>query len=901
MNNIFLSCLLSFLRFLLWFRYSIQVKGLDKLTPQILDKPGGVLFLPNHPSLLDPVIVMTILWHRFQPRPLVVEYSYRTSWIYPFMKVVRALPIPNFGVSGNVLKKRKAEQSLERVAHCLQQGHNMIVYPAGRLQYSENEVVGGASGTYRILSMAPEANVVIVKTTGLWGSSFSRALTGEMPSFGKELLKGALVILKNLILFTPRRRVTIELMPAPDDFPCGRTKMELNRYLENIYNAPGYGRKEPGFVMKLVPYSVWTQKVVRPKAVVYEKNGIDLTQISQVIRKKVLEEIALVSERNIDDITEDMDLSTDLGLDSLSNAELVVFLDDYYGIKGVRPQDLTTVAAVMLIAAQKLVPDNAEYELHLQEKAHRAWSEGKRPEVLFVQGDTLAEVFLQSCKRMGSSVACADDVVGIMTYKRMNVAAILLANQIRQFKGKHVGILLPACVAADLVILACVLAQKIPVMLNWTVGPRFIAYMKELMELEVVVSEWTFLDRLENVDLLCIADEIVLLSEMKGKVKWKEKAQAYWLAMQPPSAVLKKLGLDKVSPDEPAVFLSTSGTEGIPKCVPLSHRNILTNQRAAMQAVEITSDDCMLGFLPPFHSFGFSATGIFPLFTGIKVAYFPDPFDSIRLAKAIDRWGGTVICTAPTFLSKLLKVAKSEQIKSVRLVISGAEKASKGLVDMLHAVVPRAKFVEGYGITECSPVIALSSGEEESLGRVKPVQDVEIKILDINTFDELSIEQQGLVVVRGPNVFDGYYKSDRDPFVVIDGKRWYNTGDLGKVDEQGRLALVGRLKRFVKIGGEMIGLPALEEALVDAAIEKKWVVHEEEGVHFAITAYGEEGEHLRLVLYTTAEITLDEVNRAIKAYGYSNLARISHINRVDEIPLLATGKVNFGLLKEQSP
>jgi long-chain-fatty-acid--[acyl-carrier-protein] ligase len=353
------------------------------------------------------------------------------------------------------------------------------------------------------------------------------------------------------------------------------------------------------------------------------------------------------------------------------------------------------------------------------------------------------------------------------------------------------------------------------------------------------------------------------------------------------------------SDENEAVLLFTSGTESMPKGVPLTHQNILSNQRATLQGIEIFTNDILLGVLPPFHSFGFSISGIMPFLCGIRTAFYPDPTNGKHIANEIERWNATIMCGAPTFLKGMLKAAKPGQLKTLRLTVSGAEKAPPELIRLLATHSLEKTFVEGYGITECAPVLTMNQLNVPPKGVGKALPGVELSVVDIDTHERMPIEKQGLVLARGPNIFSGYLnKGLSSPFIQVNGKEWYNTGDLGYLDKEGYLYLSGRLKRFIKVGPEMISLASIEDALLEVAHEKSWTP-EEEGPRLAICAKEFAGEKPKIFLFTKFPVSVEEVNKSLREAGFSNLVKVTNVQQLPEIPIMGTGKINYRLLESQ--
>jgi long-chain-fatty-acid--[acyl-carrier-protein] ligase len=890
-----------FFRFALWFRYRIKVKGLENLNKETLNKPGGVLFLPNHPAIfIDPVTVTLSIFPKFIIRPMIVEYFYYMPVVNSLMKLLDALPVPNFVTSSNSLKKNRSEKVIQTVIQDLRKGQNFLLYPAGKTKFTNYEAIGGASATHRIIEEVPEANIVLVRTKGLWGSSFSRAITGSVPNMYPTIFQGIKKVFKNLLFFTPRREITIELIPAPADFPYKASRLEMNKWLEVWYNQPdGLTKQEgklPGDSLMLVSYSRWGQDV----PAVYAKNHlkdakINLNKIPQEIQNKIIQKLSAITEYDPANIKPEMTLAADLGLDSLDMAEVVVYLQDEFSVDGVPVSELGTVAMVMAIAAKTIVVKDETEE---EEQEFSAWKKPVSRTVLkMAPGDTIPEVFLNNCERLGSALACGDARSGILNYKQLKMRAILLARHIKKYPGEYIGVLLPASVAAYVTVLAIQMAGKVPLLVNWTTGSRHLQSIVEQSKVQIVLSSWAFLDRLENVNFEGIEDKLVMLEDVRGEITLKDKIKAFLLSKKSPKAIAEALGINHISPESNAVLLFTSGTENVPKGVPLTHKNILSNQRAIYDTIEFYSDDVLLGILPPFHAFGFTVTGLLPLMGGIKVAFSPDPTDGKRLSKAAEKWNASILCGAPTFLKGIFKMAQPEQLKRVRMIVSGAEKAPKELFSLAETVTKNAVFLEGYGITECSPILTANLPGEPHVGVGRPIKGVEACIVSNETGERMPQGQQGMIMVRGPNIFNGYLSPGiNSPFVMIEGQKWYKTGDLGIIDQQGFLTITGRLKRFIKIGAEMVSLASIEDALLEVAQRRGWELFPE-GPSLAICAKEQNGDKPKIYLFTKFLTNIDEVNRSLKESGFSNLVKVSAVYQLSDIPIMGTGKVNYRSLE----
>lgn len=877
-KNLFSYILYGSLRFLLSLRYRIQVKGLETLK-----EDRGILFLANHPAEIDPCILIAVLWPTYRPRPLALDFLFELPLVSWLLHLLGALPVPNFEESANSFKRLQMEKTYEELFKGLKRGDNLLIYPAGGLKRQAEERIGGTSGVHEVLQKSPEAKVVLVKTSGLWGSSFSTALTGSTPDLGATFWRNFKVLLKNGIFFAPRRQVVVECTRAPADFPFKKERLEINQYLERWYNTP----IEP---LKLVSYSFWKEDLpsLAPKESVAKSA---LEAIPQEIEERIRSELGQLARLAPEQIGLDQELSRDLGLDSLDLAQITSFLKEQYGVS-VRAQELVTVGNVMAFGAGVQKSEMPQEELP-KEIPSRWQKERERPPPHSPKGETIPEAFLNQAKRMGSHLACSDLLSGEVDYRRLKLSVLLLADHFRSFPSKRIGVLLPASVVVNVVVLALQLAGKVPVMINWTLGSHNLNAVVKQSGITQTLSSRRFLNRLEHAELGVVGEQIVLLEDVRRKLSLLQKLKAWVRSRRSPQALLK-LFKTPTHPDDPAVILFTSGTESTPKGVPLTHENLLANERAGLEVAQLTDRDSLLAVLPPFHSFGLSVTGLFPLLIGLRAVYLPNPLDGKRMAQAIDRWGLTILCLAPTFLKNLLRVASVEQLAPLRLLITGAEKLPSELRQKMESLNPRTQVIEGYGITECSPILTLNRPGEPPVGVGKPLPGVSLAIVHPETLQPVPMGQEGLILASGPNVFKGYLDPELpSPFISYGGANWYGTGDLGSLDAQGHLTLSGRLKRFVKVGGEMVSLGGIEEALA-----KRWTTNPETPI-IAVVAEEKEGKKAEIHLFTTLSISLAEANGVLKEEGMSNLIRLARVHQVPYIPQLAAGKVDYRKLKER--
>ena len=480
-----------------------------------------------------------------------------------------------------------------------------------------------------------------------------------------------------------------------------------------------------------------------------------------------------------------------------------------------------------------------------------------------------------------------DATTGTSTRKSFFLKAAVVSQLIKaRVKGKYVGIMLPALQSTTLLTIAAYMAGKVPVMLNWTVGHKVLTYCADITNLEVIITAKVFYDKVKEQIPEAIAGRIMLLDKEVKNISLSMKLKGVLMATFPKLFINTKI-------DETAVVLFTSGSETLPKAVPLTHKNVISDLWGALQLFDIRVNGVFLSFLPPFHSFGFTVLSVLPLITAVKVAYTPNPTNLREVVETMKHTRANNIMVTPTLLKMIMARAQKEDMETVELVISGAESLHKDIKARFEEMTDgKSLIIEGYGITECSPIVSLNPRDWQKLNSVgKFIKGIEHHILDLDTDKPLPAGKEGMIVVCGDSVFKGYLdKKIASPFVEVDGKQYYKTGDLGYVDEDGFLFITGRLKRFIKIAGEMISMPFIEKVL-----EEKYG---EEGKHVLAVEGSDKGKEPVVCLFSTKELDLSEVNKYLRESGVASIAKIREIRMVDEIPMLGSGKTNYRALKE---
>lgn len=491
-----------------------------------------------------------------------------------------------------------------------------------------------------------------------------------------------------------------------------------------------------------------------------------------------------------------------------------------------------------------------------------------------------------------------------LTCGQLYAAASVLARRIRSsVPERRVGIVLPPGAGAFIANLAVMCAGKIPVNLNFTAGRAALETSLRLGGVATVLSAEALRAKVPNFPwperTLDLKTEIEAAGGKKAMLPW---LLAAWLLPNQWCASL--LGLPRAGDREEAGLLFTSGSSGEPKGVALSHRNILANC-AQISSLSILPESCvLLGCLPVFHSFGFTVTLWYPMLRGCHIVTVPSPLETRKIVDAIRDERVTVMIAAPTFVRPILKKAEPSELRSLDLVVTGAEKLPQDLYEAFLETF-HIEILQGYGLTETTPAaninqphppVVMSTNEPQvgkrfgAVGRMMP--GMTARIVDPDTGEELPMGVTGVVLFRGANVFSGYLD---DPAKTRAAFRngWFVTGDLGRFDEEGFLYIEGRLSRFSKIGGEMVPHGTVEQKITEAY---GWDNLETPSVFVTGVPDAAKGE--ALVLLTTQPITPEGLRGKLAELGVPNLWVPRVIKHVDQIPMLGTGKTDLKRCRE---
>ena len=857
---------------LLRLRYRVTVEGAEGLSAL----KGPTLVLPNHPAYIDPPLVLSHLRLGKALRPLVFSGIYRLLPLRPLMAMVDAFEVPDLSAQSRDAQAKTLEM-IDAVVARIGRGDSFLIYPSGRLQRGNAEVVGSARAVHELLWRCPDLNVVLVRTRGLWGSSFGCAATGAPPSLVPTMLRNLGWALAALVVFLPRRKVTIHVEVLPKRTLPKASREQTNAFLEGWYNIDG--PQQPAFVR----YSHFFGPTAGHYAAGVSLPSIDPATIDPKTIRLVNDLVQGHLGRELDphELAFDTTLEA-LGMDSLDRMDATLKVEQQFGFHNASV--LNTLGELWALADGKLSGGAKEEVIPVPAAWFALPRSTDAPAVL---AGTVAEAFVRRALVAPKEPAVADRISGVLPSRRLLVGASLMARRFAAWPEKHVGVMLPASVAADIVFFALHMAGKTPVMMNWTTGPSSLAHGVKVTGTQRIITSKKLVDRL-GIEVPGTPYEY--LETIRGGIGKAEQISTLLGTILNSGAILR--GLPKQDPDEPAVFLFTSGSESAPKTVPLSHTNLITNITDSLEVLEVTAADSLLGFLPPFHSFGLTGNVLLPHLTGIRSVRHADPTDARGLVETIRAFHPTMLFTTPTFLSYILSVSKAGDLKSLRRIIAGAERCPDAVFERTAALAPEAVILEGYGITECSPVLAANRVADRRRGFIgRPVRNVDIRVVDVDSGEPVATGETGMLLASGPSIFSGYLNHDGpSPFVELEGKQWYRTGDLVVADADNWLAFKGRLKRFLKAGGEMISLPALEEPF------SKRYPADENGPKVAVEGIETPGGR-QIALFTTFPLTLREASQILVEDGLRGVMRLDEVRQIGTIPVLGTGKTDYKELR----
>ncbi len=489
---------------------------------------------------------------------------------------------------------------------------------------------------------------------------------------------------------------------------------------------------------------------------------------------------------------------------------------------------------------------------------------------------TVFDAVVQAAEREGGArVAVEDPVAGKLTYRRLLMGARVLGGKLGPLapRGRAIGVMLPNANAAAVTVLGLMSAGRVPAMINFTAGPTNILNACKAAEVDTIVTSRAFVQkgRLDTLlEALSQSLTIVYLEDVRSQVGRLDKLRGLlgW-----------RQALHARQPDDPAAILFTSGSEGTPKGVVLSHRNMLANAAQAQARIDFGRTDKVFNVLPVFHSFGLTVGLVLPLVSGVPVYLYPSPLHYRVVPELVYGSNSTILFGTDTFLAGYARAAHAYDFRSLRYILAGAEPV-KPATRKTYAEKFGLRILEGYGVTETAPVLALNTpmfNRFGTVGRIMPGMEARLEPIP-------GVSEGGRLFVRGPNVMLGYLRAERPGVLETPPEGWHDTGDIVTIDPDGFVTICGRAKRFAKVGGEMISLAAIEALAA--------VLYPNAASAVAALPDPRKGE--RLVLVTEqADATRAAFQAKARAGGMSELAVPAEIVAVDKLPQLGSGKVDF--------
>jgi acyl-[acyl-carrier-protein]-phospholipid O-acyltransferase / long-chain-fatty-acid--[acyl-carrier-protein] ligase len=521
--------------------------------------------------------------------------------------------------------------------------------------------------------------------------------------------------------------------------------------------------------------------------------------------------------------------------------------------------------------------------------------------------DPIHVAWLKSAKKSKTAFAVAD-IEGVeISHKKFITGVLLFSKKIEVYSPEqNVGLLLPSSGGGAIASIAILSLGKTLVNLNFTAGKKALHSAAKQAEVKHIYTSRKFLDKMleRGMDLESYFPDskLLMLEDIREEISTLSRISTLLKAILLPISMIQKNYFKEVSMNDTAAILFSSGSEGSPKGVELTHSNIAANAKQAAIELSAVDSDVIMSTLPTFHAFGFAITTLMPLSEGIPIVCHADPKDVSTIASGIQKYSGTILVGTPTFLRMytISKKVSSESMQSLRLVVAGAEKLRSEVRDGFEAKFKMPVY-EGYGTTETSPGASVNLPDIVSPFKLrnrpgtvgKAFSGTEFRIVDPDSIDPLPTGEDGLILIGGPQIMKGYLKMPEktaEVIELIDGYRWYRTGDKGHLDEDGFLTIVDRYSRFAKIGGEMISLTTVEEEILDACGDTD--------LEIAATCLPDQRKGEKIILLATNNLDKNELKKILSDAKVNPLYHPAQVLIVEEIPKLGSGKTDFGATKK---
>lgn len=488
---------------------------------------------------------------------------------------------------------------------------------------------------------------------------------------------------------------------------------------------------------------------------------------------------------------------------------------------------------------------------------------------------TVPEALIEAAEIHGMNrVAVEDPVTGTLTYRKLLIGARVLGEKLMAYgpEGKPIGLMLPNANGAAVTLMALMSAGRVPAMINFSAGVANVLAACRAAQIDTILTSRAFIEKGRLEPLVAGVEKevkFVYLEDIRPTVTTMDKLRGLWNAKKP---------LVNRKPGDWAAVLFTSGSEGTPKGVVLSHRNMLANAAQAAARIDFGRKDKVFNVLPVFHSFGLTVGLVLPLVSGVRIYLYPSPLHYRIVPELIYGVNATILFGTDTFLNGYARAAHAYDFRSLRYILAGAEPV-KETTRRVYLEKFGLRILEGYGVTETAPALALNTpmfNRFGTVGRMLPGMDARLEKVE-------GVEEGGRLYVKGPNVMLGYLRVENPGVLDPPHEGWHDTGDIVTIDKQGFVAIKGRAKRFAKIAGEMVSFAAIE-----AIASELWP-----DILSAVTSVPDARKGERIILITQKkDASRSEFQTFARAHGATELMMPSEVVYMEKLPLLGSGKID---------
>lgn len=490
----------------------------------------------------------------------------------------------------------------------------------------------------------------------------------------------------------------------------------------------------------------------------------------------------------------------------------------------------------------------------------------------------LHQQFIKTAKKLGNKTAIIDRTTGnSVPFARALIAALILAKKFKKYKDGFIGVMIPTSAGCILTTIGLIMAGKVPVMINYSTGAADnCEYAQNKCGFKTIITSRALMEKIG-----CrLVPGMVFIEDIMAHISKKDKINAALKSKLPTGILTKRVYKGRM--DDNVVILFTSGSEKDPKAVQLTHKNLDSNIKDIYVVLDLRDEDIVLANLPLFHVFGYNVNLWLPMLRGLTVATYANPLDYRKVVEVVREEKVTIMVGTPIFFTGYLRRSEPGDFESVRIAVAGADKTPDVLREG-YLKKHNLTLYEGYGCTETSPVVSLNMGENNRPGSIgKPFPSVKVRIADLESGDEVPTGKEGKILVKGDLIMKGYFDDLEETSLRIkDG--WYDTGDMGMMDEDGFLWHRGRLKRFVKIGGEMVSLVKVESVLQDILPDD---------VDCCIVEVPDFLKGAKIVATVTKKIDEKDTFKKM-AKELPPIAMPKQFMVIGDLPKMGSGKVNF--------